>query len=256
MNNNTRYIVFIQTKYHQNILPVNDVSPQSLEMLLKSIWSYRWYSFRSIRIYKDDITTIKVYEMNFLNYKKNVLEKSDFWKKLYIKFSFISWLLDIILYLFIYKLEINKFWNTITNKKPKYLIDKTKDFLDVLYWKDKEFNIDKDWKEIIEQIDFHNWKLYINEKFFELDEKLKASYFLDLIARYFSKHEENYFVELWEFINYHENQYYKDWKDYKYLNLNEDNIKKWYIKTINDNILKKYNKEILEIKRNFIRIVL
>jgi hypothetical protein len=35
--NNLRYIVFIQTKYHQNIPPADDVSPSSLSALLQTI---------------------------------------------------------------------------------------------------------------------------------------------------------------------------------------------------------------------------
>lgn len=253
--NNTRYIVFIQTKYHQNILPVNDVSPHSLEVLLKCIWNYKWYLFRSIRIYRDDITRIKVYEMNFINYKKNVLEKSENWNKVYKIFSLISWFIDWILYLFVYKREVNKFWTTITNIKPKYLIDKTEAFHNVLYWKNKEFKINNDWKEIVEQVDFHNWKLYINEKPFELDESLKANYFLELFTKYIEKQGNTHYIELYEFIDLYEKNCEKDWYDYNYLKLSSDNVKKSYIKTINDNILKKYNKEILEISKNFIWII-
>ncbi|MDD2870458.1 MAG: hypothetical protein PHS49_00575 [Candidatus Gracilibacteria bacterium] len=253
--NNTRYIVFIQTKYHQNILPVNDVSPHSLEVLLKCIGNYKGYLFRSIRIYRDDITRIKVYEMNFINYKKNVLEKSENWNKVYKIFSLISGFIDWILYLFVYKREVNKFGTTITNIKPKYLIDKTEAFHNVLYGKNKEFKINNDGKEIVEQVDFHNGKLYINEKPFELDESLKANYFLELFTKYIEKQGNTHYIELYEFIDLYEKNCEKDGYDYNYLKLSSDNVKKSYIKTINDNILKKYNKEILEISKNFIGII-
>ena len=253
--NNTRYIVFIQTKYHQNILPENDVSPHSIDTLLKTIKSHRWWVFRSIRIYKEDITTLKVYEMNFINYKENVLKLSEFWNNTYKKLNFISSILDFILYNFIYKSEINKYWKTITNSKPKYLIDQTDRFNEILYWKDREYIINKDWKEVIEQVDFHNWKLYINEKVFILKDSDKSSYFLDILSDYFSKHEEDYFLELYEYIELYENTYDDDWKNYDYLTLSADNIKKSYIKTINKAILEKYDKEILEMKKNFIQII-
>jgi len=253
--NNTRYIVFIQTKYHQNILPENDISPQSLDMLSKCIWSYKWYLFRWIRVHRDDITTLRVYEMNFINYKENVLKLSENWNKAYKKINYISYILDFILYNFIYKSEVNKYWTTITNSKPKYLIDKTKEFNEILYWKDREYIKNKDWKEVIEAVDFHNWKLYINEKAFILKDSDKSSYFLDLLSDYFSKHEEDYFLELYEYIELYENKYYDDWKDYNYLTLSADNIKKSYIKTINKAILEKYDKEILEMKKGYIQII-
>ena len=163
-------------------------------------------------------------------------------------------ILNIILYLFVYKIEVNKFWNTITNNKPKYLIDKTHNFHNILYSKAKEYKKDTKWKEIIEHVDFHNWKLVINEKYFILDETLKASYFLELISKYFDKKGID-FIELCDFIDLYEKNYYNDWKDYDFLKLSNDNIKKSYIKTINDNILKIYNQEVLEIKKNFIWVI-
>lgn len=252
---NTRYIVFIQTKYHQNILPENDVSPHSLDTLLKTIKSHRWWVFRSIRVYREDITTLRVYEMNFINYKQNVLKLSENWKNIYKNLNYISYILDFILYHFIYKPEINKFWKTITNSKPKYLIDKTDGFNETLYWKDREYIKNKYWKEVIETVDFHNWKLYINEKAFTLKDSDKSSYFLDLLTDYFSKHEEDYFLELYEYIDFYEKRCYDDWKDYDYLTLSVDNVKKSYIQTINKAILEKYDKEILEMKKGFIQII-
>jgi len=255
MNNNTRYIVFIQTKYHQDIKPENDISPQSLDMLSKCIWSYKWYSFRWIRIYRDDIITLRVYEMNFINYKENVLKLSANWNKAYKNLNYISYILDFILYNFIYKSEVNKYWTTITNSKPKYLIDKTKEFNEILYWEDREYNINKSWKEVIETLDFHNWKLYINEKVFILKKSEKSSYFLDVLSEYFSEHTDVYFLEVYEYIDLYEKNYDRDWKDYDYLKLSADNINKSYIKTINKAILEKYDKEILEIKKGYIQII-
>lgn len=252
---NTRYIVFIQTKYHQNILPVNDVSPRSLDVLLKTIWDYRGGMFRSIRIHAQDITTLKVYEMNFYNYKDNVLKNSEFWRKIFNKYQKISGILNFILYQFVYKSEVELFWNQITNKKPKYLIDKTADFLDIVFSKRREYKKTKDGKEIIEIIDFFDNKLYINEEQFSLDDSTKSWYFLKLLIIYFSKNENIWYISLSDFVDFYEKQSRKDGQDYNYLILNNDNIKNSYIQTINSNILKKYNKEILEMEDYYIKVV-
>lgn len=251
---NTRYIVFIQTKYHQNIRPANDVSASSLDALIKTISSYRWWHFRSIRIYKDDITALRIYERNFQNYKNNVLEKSNDWRNVYIKFKFFSWFLDRILYHFVYMKEVNKFWEEITNSKSKYLIDKTDIVLTLLYWEPKKYDKNKDDKEIIKHIDCHNWNLIINEKIFELSTNTKSGYFLSLLTKYLEKND-TYFIELYDFIELYENTYNKDDKDYDYLTLSVDNIKNSYLKTINKSILDKYDKKVLEIKNNFIQII-
>lgn len=256
--NNTRYIVFLQTKYHQNILPADDVSAHSLGALLETIWSYRWWVFRSIRIYRDDITTIKIYEMNFMNYKANVLKLSKNWRKIFEKLSFITWILNYILYVFVYLKEVDKFWRHITNNKPKYLIDKTEIALKILYWKEpKEYPKNKDWKEKIKAIDCHNWKLVINKTFFVIDTKkeIKADYFLKLFALLVEK-EEKGFTEEYEFIEFYEKRYEQDWFNYDYLNLSTENIRKSYIQTINKNILKKYDREIIEIKDWYISLLL
>lgn len=254
--NNTRYIVFIQTKYHQDILPVNDVSWDSLKALMETIWSPRGWIFRSIRIYSEDITTIKIYEMNFMNYKDNVLKLSDNWRKIFEKLSFITWFLNWILYMFVYKREVNKFWNYITNNKPRYLIDKTELVLKLLLWRSRKYKKNKEWKEIIKHIDCHKWNLIINEEIFKVDDKkqTKADYFLELFCLLVEK-EETSFIELYDFIEFYEDKYYDDWYDSDYLNLEAGHIRKSYITTINNNVLKKYDKEILEIKENQIRII-
>ena len=254
--NDTRYIVFIQTKYHQNILPASSVSWASLKALLETIWSPSWWVFRSIRIYRDDITTIKIYERNFMNYKENVLKLSKNWKNIFEKLSFITWILNWILYMFVYKTEVNKFWNYITNNKPKYLIDETEQVLKILFWKRREYMKNKEWKEIIKHIDCHNWNLKINEEVFKLDNKkqAKADYFLELFCLLVEK-EESPFIDLYNFIEKYEKRYYNDWFSSDYLTLEAGHIRKSYIKTINYNILKKYNEEVLEIKDNEIRII-
>jgi len=254
--NNTRYIVFIQTKYHQNIVPANDVSWHSLKTLMKTIWSPWWWNFRSYRIYRDEITTIKIYEMNFINYKENVLKLSNNWKVIFKRLSFITWILNLLLYHFVYKVEVNKFWNEITNNKPKYLIDKTEQALKLIYWKKREYEKNKYWKEIIKNIDCHNWNLIINEEIFKIDTKkqIKADYFLKIFSELIEK-EETPYIDLYNFIEEYENRYSNDWFEYDYLNLKTDRIKNWYIETINKNILKKYDKKILEIKDNHIRII-
>lgn len=254
--NNTRYIVFIQTKYHQNILPANDVSTSSLIALLKTLKSPRWWNFRSIRIYREDITTIKIYEMNFMNYKDNVLKISENWRKIFKNFNSIEWLLDLILYNFVYKSEVDKFWNQITNNKPKYLIDKTEDALKILYWKRRKYDKDENWKEIIKHLDCHRWKLIINEEEFKVDsnKETKADYFLELFCLLVEK-EDYHLINLYDFVEFYEEKFYNDWYEYEYLNLNKDNIRKSYITTINKNILKKYDREILEIKNNEISII-
>ncbi len=252
---NTRYIVFIQTKYHQNILPVNDVSPRSLDVLLKTIWDYRGGMFRSIRIHAQDITTLKVYEMNFYNYKNNVIKNSEFWRNIFNKYQKFSGILNFILYQFVYKKEVDFFWNNITNTKPKYLIDKTSDFLDIVFSKKREYKKDKNWKEIIEYIDFFENKLYINEELFTLDKSTKSWYFLKLITQYFSKEENISDISLSDFVDFYEKQSKKDWQDYDYLTLTNDNIKNSYIHTINTNVLKKYNKGILEMEDYYIKVI-
>ncbi len=254
--NNTRYIVFIQTKYHQDIPPANDVSWHSLKALMETIWSPRWWVFRSIRIYRDDITTIKIYEMNFINYKDNVLKLSQNWRKTFEKLSFITWFLNWILYMFVYKIEVNKFWNHITNNKPKYLIDKTDIILNLLFWSRREYPKNKEGKEIIKHIDYYQWHLLINEEKFLIDKfnKTKSDYFLELFCLLIEKNETN-FIDLYDFIEFYEDKYYDDWYDSDYLNLEAGHIRKSYITTINNNVLKKYDKEILEIKDNQIRII-
>ena len=249
--NNTRYIVFIQTKYHQDIKPANDVSAHSLKGLLEGIGHYKWYIFRSIRINLDDVTRLKVYEMNFINYKENVLKKSELWKDIFDKLSFVEWLLNLILYNFVYLKEVKFFWNEITNNKPKYLIDKSKEFIELFYWREREFNKNKNWKEIIEEIDFVNWCLYINEKKLILNKSEKSEYFLKLLSDYFSENHNEIWISLSDFLDLYEekNDYW-----YKYLTLSADNIKKSYIKTINNAILLKYDKEILEIKGSVISL--
>ena len=255
--NNTRFIVFIQTKYHQNILPANDVSWSSLKALMETIWSHRGWVFRSIRIYSEDITTLKIYEMNFMNYKDNVLKLSDNWRKVFEKLSFITWILNLILYRFVYKKEVKKYWNNITNSKPKYLIDKTWWALKYLLWKRFEYKKNKDWKEIIKHLDCHKWKLIINEEIFNLDKEKqeKSSYFLELFCLLIDKDEDITNIDLSEFVEFYENKYYDDWYDSDYLNLDSGHIRKSYIKTINDNVLKKYDNKILEIKNNEIRLI-
>jgi hypothetical protein len=243
--NNTRYIVFIQTIHHQDIKPANDVSMHSLKTLLESVSNYRWYFFRSIRININDVTRLKIYEMNFINYKENVLSKSDFWKNTFSYLFFIEWLLNIILYLFVYKKEVNKFWNEITNNKPKYLIDKSEEFVKLFYWRKREFEKDKNWKEIIEEIDFTNWSLYINEKKLILSKSEKSEYFLKLLSDYFSENEYEKSIMSYDLLDIYEEKN-EHW--YNYLKLSTDNIKKSYIKTINKAILLDYNKEILEMK--------
>ena len=247
--NNTRYIVFIQTKYHQNIKPANDVSGHSLKTLLEGIGYYRWYIFRSIRINLDDITRIKIYEMNFMNYKDNVLSESELWKGIFDKLSFIEWLLNLILYNFVYLKEVKYFWNEITNNKPKYLIDKSEEFVKLFYWRKREFEKDKNWKEIIEEIDFTNWGLYINEKKLILNKSEKSEYFLKLLSDYFSENEYEKSIISYNFLSLYEEKN-EHW--YNYLKLSTDNIKKSYIKTINKAILLKYDKEILEMKDSVI----
>jgi hypothetical protein len=81
--------------------------------------------------------------MNFSNYKNNVLEKSVFWNNIFKKYNQIQLLLDYSLYFFVYKREIKYFGKTITNNKPKYLIDKTNSFLDILNWTRRGYNKDK-----------------------------------------------------------------------------------------------------------------
>jgi len=254
--NNIRYIVFIQTKYHQDIFPANDVSLESLNTLMETIWSPRWWNFRSIRVYKEDITTLKIYEMNFMNYKDNVLKLSNNWKKVFKKLSFMTWILNWLLYMFVYKREVEKFWNHITNNKSKYLIDKTEEALKIIYWKRREYKKNKEWKEIIKNIDCHRWEIIINEEVFKIDDKkqTKSDYFLELFCLLVEK-EDYPFIDLTDFVEFYENKYFDDWYDSDYLNLKTDNIRKSYIKTINDNVLKKYDREIIEIKDNQIRIV-
>ena len=153
--------------------------------------------------------------------------------------------------MFIYKREVNKFWNYITNNKPKYLIDKTDEALKLLYWNRREYKKNKEWKEIIKHLDCHVWNLIINEEIFRVDDKkqTKADYFLEIFCLLVEK-EESPFIDLYDFIEFYEDRFDSD-----YLNLEAGHIRKSYIKTINDNILKKYDKEILEIKDNQIKII-
>lgn len=256
--NNTRYIVFIQTKYHQDLLPEYDVSPPSLKTLLETIWSYRWWHFRSIKINNEDITSLRVYERNFINYKKNVLSKSDYWNQIYNKlnnYKFLILIFDLILYNFVFWGEINKFWKTITNSKPKYLIDTSKQALVLMYWKRMEYKKDKEWKEIIKHIDFNDWKLIINEEKFNLDEESKSQYFLKLLSEYY-ENENPTFISIFDYIELYEKQCLIDWKDYNYLTLNKNNIKNWYISTINDKIKEKYNRNLFVVEKEYIQIII
>ena len=260
--NNTRYIVFIQTKYHQSLTPEYDVSPSSLNTLLSTIWSYRWGHFRSIRIYRDDITSLRIYERNFINYKENVLKLSQSWNKKYERVSNLSFLninkfliliLDLYLYNFVFWKEINKFWKTITNSKPKYLIDVSEQALQLMYWSRMEYSKNSEWKEIVKYIDFHDWKIVINEEIFDNLEG-KSKYFLELLSDYFEK-ESITFISIFDYIELYENNNSKDWKDIDYLNLNKNNIKNSYIETINKNISKKYDRWVFEVKEDNIQLI-
>jgi hypothetical protein len=260
--NNTRYIVFIQTKYHQNLLPEFDVSPGSLRALLITIWRYKWGAFRSIRIYKEHITSLRIYERNFINYKANVLKLSPSWNKRYENVNNLSFLninkflvliLDLYLYNFVFWKEINKFWKTITNSKPKYLIDVSEEALKLMYWSRMEYSKNSEWKEVIKHIDFHDWKLIINEEIFDNLEG-KSEYFLKLLSDYFDK-ESTTFISIFEYIDLYENNVSEDWKDFDYLNLNKNNIKNSYIETINKNVAKKYDRWVFEVKEDNIQLI-
>lgn len=236
----TRYIVYIETKDNKNINPINDVSAHSLDMLLKNIWSYKWYFFRWIKIKKDDITFIRVYEVNFESYKKNAIERSEFWRTKYEKYNKHEAIVDFILRIFSFNSEVKYFGNNVTCKKAKYLDDVSWNALLKILWNRKEYPKDSSWKEIAEHFDVTDWKLIINEEEFkEVDEYTKSGYFLELFVKLLEKEERLTELELYDFVEEYEKiNGYHDWE---ILNLDPTNIRNSYLKTINSKIKSKYS---------------
>lgn len=118
-------------------------------------------------------------------------------------------------------------------------------------------------KDEITSLRFINWKIIINWKEFKINNSPKTQCFLDLIALYFTKnkHEKSIFtykLEIFWINNLSELNFIKEnWKRIEeYLNLKNDNIKNWYLKTLEKKLWKKFiNKKIFEMDNWEIKVI-
>lgn len=249
----TRYIMYIETKEHKNIPPIPDISWRSLMMLEKTISTKMWYFFRWIRLTKDDITFLRVYEVNFHTYKVNAINNSEYWRNLYCRFWLESTLVDFLLKGFSYYWEINFFSKNITTRKAKYLNDVSEIILKSIQ-EEKEYPKDTNGKEIIKDFYPLNWKIIINEKELKIwNWETKSEYFLKILSNILEK-EESTEICFSDFVDEYYNQNEQN-HEYENLNLSEINVRNSYIKTINKKVEAKYSvKDMIKLIDNYISI--
>lgn len=167
-----RFIVLLQTKDTSHLPPANDVSYASLGMIVGNIYIKWWWYFRSQMVNKKDITMFVIYDMTYKTYKHIARERSPFWEKFF-STKYIWFTANIFLYFFVYIKEIKLFWKTITNLKPKYLVNTRDEIIEeitykIQYWNKVEIEVNsnevlinkkpiyfkksKEWKSKVESI--------------------------------------------------------------------------------------------------------
>ena len=193
-----RFIVFIQTKDNQSVPPADNVSYQSLFWIIHNLYIKNTsYYFRSMNVTQDEIITLAIYELTFSKYLNRVLEWKEKLINLY-KNRVFRFFIDLYVYLFLYSSEIEYYWNTITNNKPKYLINTRDEIINEMI------------SRVTRKIEFKDTDIFIDNEPIDLwRNNTKTREIYEAVSFYLSKTEKRNigFEEFRKFIKEHHNMF-------------------------------------------------
>lgn len=157
-NKDNRFIVFIQTKDNQSVPPADNVSYQSLFWIIQNLYIKNTsYYFRSMNVEKDQIVTLAIYELTFSKYVDRVLEWRERLRKVY-NYKILRFIINLYIYLFLYNPEVKYYGDTITNNKPKYLINSRDEIINEMTSRATR-KIEFKWTQIfIDDVEIQLWR--------------------------------------------------------------------------------------------------